>query len=40
MLVVSTLQEFLLRMLAAALGRHARDRPLHDLEQCLLHALA
>ena len=34
------LQEFLLRMLAAALWRHARDRALHDLEQRLLHALA
>src|SRR5208282_3002055 len=34
------LQEFLLRMLAAALRRYARDRALHDLEQCLLHALA
>ena len=27
-------------MLAAALGRDRRDRPLHDLEQRLLHALA
>src|SRR5208282_3171624 len=34
------LEEFLLRMLAAALRRHARDRALHDLEQRLLHALA
>ena len=34
------LQKFLLRMLAAALRRYARDRALHDLEQCLLHALA
>ena len=34
------LQEFLLRMLAAALRRHTRHRALHDLEQRLLHALA
>src|SRR5581483_1987401 len=34
------LQEFLLRMLAAALRRHARDRALHDLKQRLLHTLA
>ena len=34
------LQEFLLRMLAATLRRHIRDRALHDLEQCLLHTLA
>jgi hypothetical protein len=34
------LQEFLLRVLAAALRRDAGDRALHDLEQCLLHALA
>jgi hypothetical protein len=27
-------------MLAATLRRHVRDRALHDLEQCLLHALA
>ena len=38
--MVSTSQKFLLRMLAAALWRHARDRPLHDLEERLLHALA
>ena len=34
------LQELLLRVLAAALGRHARHRALDDLEQRLLHALA
>ena len=34
------LQEFLLRMLAAALRRHGGDRAFHDLEQRLLHALA
>ena len=34
------LQELLLRMLAAALRRHAGDRALHDLQQRLLHALA
>src|SRR5262249_3503934 len=34
------LQEFLLRMLASALGRHRRDGAFHDLEQRLLHALA
>src|SRR5829696_3654514 len=34
------LQELLLRVLAAALRRHRGDRPLHDLEQRLLHALA
>src|ERR1700722_18504427 len=34
------LQEFLLRMLAAALGRDARHRPLDNLEQRLLYALA
>ncbi len=34
------LQELLLRMLAAALGRHAGGRALDDLEQRLLHALA
>ena len=34
------MQEFLLRMLTAALRRHARDRALHDLEQSLLHAFA
>jgi hypothetical protein len=27
-------------MLAAALRRHARDRALYDLEECLLYALA
>jgi hypothetical protein len=27
-------------MLAPALGRHARDRALHDLQERLLHALA
>ena len=34
------LQELLLRVLAAALGRHAGHRALDDLEQRLLHALA
>ena len=34
------LQEVLLRVLAAALRRHVGDRPLDDLEQRLLHALA
>src|SRR5262249_42029857 len=34
------LEELLLRVLAAALGRHARRRPLDDLQQRLLHALA
>src|ERR1700680_1872273 len=34
------LQELLLRMLAPALGRHARHRALDDLEQRLLDALA
>ena len=34
------LQELLLRVLAAALGRHARGRALDDLEQRLLHAFA
>ena len=34
------LQEFLLRMLAPALRRHARGGALHQLEQRLLHALA
>ena len=34
------LQEFLLRMLAAALRRHGGDRAFHDLQQRLLHALA
>ena len=34
------LQEILLRVLAAALGRHVRDRALDDLEERLLHALA
>src|SRR6267142_2633798 len=33
------LQEFLLRMLAAALRRHGGDRAFHDLQQRLLHAL-
>src|SRR5437588_3454400 len=33
------LQELLLRMLASALRRHRGDRPFHDLEQGLLHAL-
>jgi hypothetical protein len=32
------LQEFLLRVLAAALRRHAGDGAFHDLEQGLLHA--
>src|SRR3546814_983302 len=32
------LQEFLLRMLAAALRRHARGRAFHQLEQSLLYA--
>src|ERR1700728_4343459 len=34
------LEEFLLRMLAAALGRNTCNRAFHDLEQRLLHALA
>jgi hypothetical protein len=34
------LQELLLRVLAAALGRHVGDRALEDLQQGLLHALA
>ena len=34
------LQEFLLRVLAAALRRHRGDRALHDLQERLLHALA
>src|SRR5262249_27335506 len=34
------LQELLLRVLAAALRRHARGRPLDDLEEGLLDALA
>src|SRR3546814_895675 len=34
------LQELLLRVLAAALRRHAGDRSLHDLQQGLLHPLA
>src|SRR6185369_9544045 len=34
------LQKFLLRMLAAALRRHGRDRAFHDLQERLLHALA
>src|SRR5262249_22423432 len=34
------LEEFLMRVLAAALGRHVRDRALENLEQRLLHALA
>jgi hypothetical protein len=34
------LQEFLLRMLATALGRHAGDGAFDQLEQGLLHALA
>jgi hypothetical protein len=34
------LQEFLLRVLAAALRRHRGDCALNDLEQRLLHALA
>jgi hypothetical protein len=33
-------EKFLLWMFAAALWRHARDRPLHDLEERLLHAFA
>jgi len=33
------LQEFLLRVLAAALRRHRRNGALHDLQQRLLHAL-
>ena len=33
------LQEVLLRVLAAALGRHVGDRALDDLEERLLHAL-
>ena len=34
------LEEFLLRVLAAALRRHRSDGSFHDLEQGLLHALA
>ena len=34
------LDEVLVRMLAAALRRHVGDRPLEDLQQRLLHALA
>ena len=34
------LQEFLLRVLAPALGRHRGDRALDELQQRLLHALA
>ena len=34
------LQEFLLRVLSAALGRHGGDRAFHDLQQGLLHTLA
>ena len=34
------LDEVLVRMLAPALGRHVGHRPLEDLEQCLLNALA
>src|SRR5881396_1535837 len=34
------LDVLLLRVLAPALGRHARHRPLEDLEERLLHALA
>ncbi len=34
------LEKVLLRVLAAALGRHVGDRALEDLEQRLLHALA
>src|SRR5262245_5998619 len=34
------LQKFLLRMLAPAMRWHIRGRALHELEQCLLHALA
>src|ERR1700722_902457 len=34
------LQEFLLRMLAAALRRHRGDRAFHDLQQRLLHTFA
>ena len=34
------LEELLLRVLAAALGRHVGDRALEDLQQRLLHALA
>ena len=40
MLVGVDLQEFLLRMLAAALRRHRGDGAFHDLQQRLLHALA
>jgi len=40
-LVVSNLEEFLLRMLCAPpLWRHRRGRAFHQLEQRLLHALA
>src|SRR5258708_34060939 len=34
------LQKFLLGVLPAALGRHARHGPLDDLQQSLLHAFA
>src|SRR5262249_48751500 len=34
------LEEFLLRMLAAALWRHARNGSFHDFKQRLLYALA
>ena len=33
-------EEFLVRVLAAALGRHGRDGAFEDLQQRLLHALA
>ena len=39
-LVRIDLQELLLRMLAPALRRHGGDRPLDELQQRLLHALA
>src|SRR6516165_7927498 len=34
------LQELLLRVLASTLGRHGRDGPLDELQECLLHAFA
>ena len=40
MLVVSTWQELLLRMLATALRRHRGNRALDQLQQRLLHAFA
>ena len=34
------LDELLLRVLTAAVGRHIADSPLNDFQQCLLNALA